>query len=154
MQKKTNSLLMPLAKYTLVLPFIFLMTMSLSAKTKVNCTVHKASATDTIYTTVDKQPEFPGGMGAFYKFIGGIVHYPAVDMESRVQGNVVVVFVVEPDGSLSNIKAVRGPSETLKREALRVVSLSPKWNPGIKDGKAVRTSYTAPVRFVMTKTLY
>ncbi|WP_214073315.1 energy transducer TonB [Mucilaginibacter sp. dw_454] len=104
---------------------------------------------DTVYTQVDTQPEYPGGIGAFYKLVGQIVRYPREDRDRGIQGTVIVTFVVEPDGALSNIKAVRGPSEALKQEAVRVVTVlsATKWQPGVKDGQAVRAIYTIPLKF-------
>ncbi|MFD2148467.1 energy transducer TonB [Mucilaginibacter antarcticus] len=105
--------------------------------------------TSQVYSQVSVQPSFPGGIAAFGKFIGNTVIYPAGDRENGTSGKVIVSFVVEKDGSLSNLDAVRGPSETLKAEAVRVLKLSPKWQPGTQADKPVRVSYTVPIAFTL-----
>ncbi|GAA4101652.1 TonB family protein [Mucilaginibacter panaciglaebae] len=109
-----------------------------------------SQAEDKVYTQVDKQPMFPGGMDAFLKFLGNTIRYPKEDRENGVSGRVICNMVVEKDGSLSNIHALRGPSETINAEAVRALSISPKWAPGIsKDGNPVRVSYTVPINFTL-----
>ena len=103
-----------------------------------------------VYEAVEKEPSFPGGPDAFNKFLGNTIKFPAVDRENNVTGRVFVSFVVERDGSLTQVQAVRGPSETEKAEAVRGVKLSPKWTPGIQNGKPVRVSYTVPVNFTLS----
>ncbi len=71
--------------------------------------------------------------------------------EKMLEGRVYVQFIVEPDGSLSNIKAVHGPGHGSSEEAIRVLSMSPKWNPGMQNGKAVRVAYTVPINFTLAK---
>ena len=105
----------------------------------------------TIYTMVDVAPNFPGGITAFSEFLARNIKYPAIDIENKITGKVFVIFIVEADGSLSNIKAVRAPSETLKAEAIRVLSGSPKWKPGRTNGNAVRVQFTVPVNFELPK---
>ena len=73
--------------------------------------------------------------------------YPQIALENGVQGKVFVQFVVEKDGSVSNIKVVRGVDASLDKEAVRVVSVMPKWKPGKQRGKAVRVAYTLPIAF-------
>lgn len=102
-----------------------------------------------VFSSVDKAPEFPGGVKAFTTYLEKNVKYPAVDRDSNSQGKVYVSFVVEPDGKLSDLLAVRGPSETLKAEAVRVLASSPAWKPGVQDGKPVRVQYTVPINFVL-----
>jgi TonB family protein len=101
----------------------------------------------TIYASVDKEPEFPGGPAVFMTFLARNIRYPAAMREANVQGRVIVTFVVEEDGSLSDVHALRGPGYGANEEAVRVVSTSPNWTPGYKDGKAVRVQYTVPLMF-------
>ncbi len=103
-----------------------------------------------VYNLVDDQPAFPGGPNAFMKYLAKNVKYPAADIDNNVQGRVVAQFVVEKDGSLTQIKTVRSPSKTMADEAIRVLKKSPKWKPGKVKGKAVRTMYTVPVTFAMS----
>jgi TonB family protein len=102
---------------------------------------------DTVYSKVDKPPSYPGGIEFLFQFIGNNIKYRDEDVDDPLQRRVLIQFIVEPDGSLSNIKAIRGTNDSLNREAIRVIALSPKWEPGYKDGKAVRVSYIVPVPF-------
>jgi TonB family protein len=103
----------------------------------------------TIYSQVDKQPMFPGGLELFGKFLGNNIKYPKDDREKGIKGKVFTSFVVETDGTLTDIKALRGPSQAMMDEAVRVLLRSPKWEPGVKDGHPVRVSYTLPVAYML-----
>ena len=100
-----------------------------------------------IFSAVEDEPMYPGGIDKFYKFLQKTIQYPAVDKEDNVQGKVICQFVVEKDGSLTDIKALRGPSQTLEDEAIRVLKLSPRWRPGLQNGRTVRVQYTVPISF-------
>lgn len=102
-----------------------------------------------IFTVVESMPEFPGGAGKMLEFIGKNVKYPPMARESGIQGRVFVNFVVEPDGSVSNVKVLRGIGGGCDEEAIRVVESMPKWTPGRQRGKAVRVSFNLPVRFTL-----
>jgi len=93
------------------------------------------------------EPQFPGGVEAFYNYLLHNIHYPQDAIKNNVQGKVFVSFVIEKNGSLTNIKIIRGLSDDIDREAIRVISNSPKWNPGIQNGRAVRVQYTMPIDF-------
>jgi len=105
----------------------------------------------TIYVSVDTAPHFPGGLPAFMVYLSTNLKYPAADKEKRITGKVYAVFVIEQDGSLSNIKAVRSPSDAMTAEATRVLASSPKWVPGQMNGKTVRVQYTLPINFELPK---
>lgn len=90
-------------------------------------------------------PQYPGGIEAMQQFIAENLRYPEV--ETCIQGKVVVSFLVQTDGSLADIKVVRGLDDAFDEEALRVVKLMPKWEPGRIGGKIVAFRYTIPVRF-------
>ncbi len=107
------------------------------------------SQKDVVLSQAETQPEFPGGMMDFFNFLAKNTHYPAIDRQNKITGKVLVQFVIEKDGSLTDIKAVRGPSPTLMNEAVRVIGMSPKWKPGIQDGKPVRVMYTVPINFTL-----
>jgi TonB family protein len=109
--------------------------------------VKRTDSDNAIFFQVEKQPQFPGGLEAFGKFLGANIKYPKADHDAGIRGKVIVSFVVEQDGSLSDIKAIRSPSEAMKEEAIRVLQLSPKWQPGYQSGHAVRVSYTVPIAF-------
>jgi len=102
-----------------------------------------------VFTSVEKVPEFPGGIEAFGQFLGRSIKYPKADREKGIQGRVIVTFVVEKDGSLSGLKVLKGVSKTIDAEAVRVLKLSPKWKPGIESHKKVRVQYTVPISFTL-----
>jgi|SRR5215217_6582298 len=104
-----------------------------------------------VFTSVDNPPSFPGGIAEFSKYLMTSIRYPADDRKNNIQGKVFVSFVVEADGSLSDVAAMRGPSETLKEEGVRVIKASPKWKPGSQNGKPVRVQYTVPINFTLGK---
>jgi protein TonB len=103
-----------------------------------------------VYTLLEDQPAFPGGSKAFMNYISQNIKYPKIDMENNVQGRAVIQFVVERDGSLTEIKTVRAPSKAMGDEAIRVLKRSPKWKPGKVKGKPVRAMYIVPVNFALS----
>ncbi|MGF7079216.1 energy transducer TonB [Mucilaginibacter sp. UYCu711] len=115
----------------------------------------RRSVTDTIkegiFSRVDVQPQFPGGLQAFGVFLGNNIKYPADDAKNKVQGRVICKFVVERDGHLSNIEILHTPTEAMGNEAVRVLSLSPKWTPGYQGGRLVRVYYTVPINFSLNR---
>jgi protein TonB len=95
-------------------------------------------------SALDKMPEFPGGIKKFYSYVGNNFENPEIDSESAIQ--VSVSFVIEKDGSMTDIKVIKDPGYGLGTEAIRVLkSLRTKWAPGMIDGKAVRTAYNLPI---------
>jgi FKBP-type peptidyl-prolyl cis-trans isomerase FklB len=104
-------------------------------------------ADNNIYDNVDVQPEFPGGSQALNAYLGNNVKYPSAAVERGAQGKVVVSFVVERDGSISQARVVRAVDQDLDREALRVILAMPRWKPGSMGGKNVRVRYELPITF-------
>lgn len=103
---------------------------------------------DAIYMVVEKMPEFPGGMEAMWKFISDHLNYPEEAREKNIEGRSIIQFIVEKDGTISNIEVVRSAGDkSLDKEALRVVRMMPKWKPGSQRDKIVRCKYTLPVSF-------
>ena len=96
---------------------------------------------------VDERPVFPGGDIGLMKFISSNLKYPAEALSAGIEGRVIITFVVEPDGAVSNIQVKKNPSDLLSEEAVRVMKMLPKWEPGKLDGKAVPVSYVVPVEF-------
>jgi TonB family protein len=96
---------------------------------------------------IDKQPEYPGGMEALYKFIGRELKYPPEEQQNGVQGRVTLQFVIDADGSVKNVKTLRGVTSALDAEAVRVIKLLPKWTPGESQGKPVAVKYVMPIVF-------
>ncbi|MDC1106944.1 energy transducer TonB [Prolixibacteraceae bacterium] len=104
---------------------------------------------EQIFSFVEDMPAFPGGIPALMKFIGKAVKYPIIAQENGIQGRVFVNFVVEKDGSVTDVKIARGVDPSLDKEAIRVVKTLPRWKPGMQRGKAVRVSYSVPINFVL-----
>lgn len=100
-----------------------------------------------IFKVVEEMPEFPGGAAKMMEFIQKNIKYPMMARESDIQGRVFVNFVVEPDGSITNVTVMRGIGGGCDEEALRVVQSMPNWKPGKQRGSAVRCSFTVPIIF-------
>lgn len=107
----------------------------------------KVTDNSPIYEEADIMPSFPGGGEAIEKYLNDNIKYPEQERENGAQGRVVVSFVVERDGTLSNIRVARAVSPLLDKEARRVILSMPRWKPGKKDGKEVRVRYKLPVTF-------
>ncbi len=103
--------------------------------------------TDQVFQVVEVDPEFPGGIEALYKYMVDNVKYPEMAKADKIEGRVFVAFVIEKDGSVTNAKVVRGVSDEIDAEALRVVSAMPKWKPGTQQGNPVRVQYNLPIVF-------
>lgn len=102
---------------------------------------------DKIFVAVEEQPEFPGGKKELFRYLRNETEYPRSAKEAGIEGTVIVNFVVNKDGSITNVKVGRGVTEKLNQEALRVVKNMPDWNPGEQRGKPVRVRYRVPIRF-------
>ena len=100
-----------------------------------------------VFDIVEQQPLFPGGPAALMKYLSEHTKYPVVAQENGVQGRVTVQFVVEKDGSISDVHVLRGVDPSLDREAVRVVKSMPRWTPGKQNGITVRVNYRVPVLF-------
>lgn len=101
----------------------------------------------TVFMVVEQMPNFPGGMEALMAFIGKNVKYPTKAVSNGVQGRVIVEFVVNKDGTIVDHKVIRGVDLELDQEAIRVVAMMPKWQPGMQRGEAVRVKFTVPITF-------
>ncbi len=100
-----------------------------------------------IFDVVEEMPQFPGGPQALFEFLGKTIKYPKDAEEAGIQGRVIITFVVEPDGSISDAHVVKSVSPSLDAEAIRVINAMPKWEPGKQNGEAIRVKYTVPVTF-------
>ena len=100
-----------------------------------------------VFDVVEQMPSFPGGMPALMKWLSDNMKYPPSAAENGVQGRVIVQFVVEKDGSVTDVHVARSVDPSLDKEAVRVVKIMPKWIPGKQNGSAVRVKYTVPVLF-------
>jgi TonB family protein len=157
MIQKNKSRKGALLKYGLSAPLFALMIILSSAtmnKTSVVILKSENNLTDTtktdkgpLFTEVEQEPTYPGGSNKLYAFLKKNIKYPTEMRQKKVEGRVFVGFVVEKDGSLSEIKVLRGLGYGSDQEALRVLAMSPKWNPGIQNGRKVRVQYTIPILF-------
>lgn len=121
---------------------------------KDNITILRAVGDDStvsdkekVYQVVEQQPSFPGGREELFKYLAYNVKYPIDAAENKIEGRVLVTFVIEHDGSISNVNVVNSVYPSLDKEAIRVVSEMPKWIPGKANGKTVRVKYTIPITF-------
>lgn len=103
--------------------------------------------TGKVYDVVEHMPQFPGGPSAMFKFLADNIHYPEEAEKKGAQGRVIIAFIVECDGSVSNPKVTTSAEEHLDKEALRLVKSMPKWISGTQGGHPVRVKYTVPVTF-------
>lgn len=111
----------------------------------------RESGSDDIFVAVDTQPEFPGGQATMMRWLSDNIKYPAVAQENGIDGRVVVNFIVEKDGTLSDVNVIRGVDPSLDKEAVRVIQSMPNWKPGMQKNEAVRVRYALPVVFRLQK---
>ena len=108
---------------------------------------HIEEVAEEVFVVVEQQPEFPGGQAALMKYLNSSIKYPQVAQDNGIQGRVITQFVVEKDGSITDVQVVKGADPSLDKEAIRVVKAMPSWKPGQQQGKKVRVRYTLPVVF-------
>ena len=117
-----------------------------TAEPQVDITITETKG-DSIYSVVETMPDFPGGQKELLSFLSRNIKYPTKAIESKIQGRVIVQFVVNKDGSISNAKVVRSVDPDLDKEALRVINSMPQWKPGMQKGEPVSVKYTVPIVF-------
>ena len=133
--KTRKNVNLKVALMMLVLLFSF---MTSTAQTKKN---------DMVFDVVEEMPQFPGGQIALLQYLMKNTKYPEQAMKEGIQGRVAVSFIVEKDGSISDVKPVLSVHPLLNKEAVRVVKSMPKWTPGKQNGKPVRVRFNLPVMF-------
>ena len=106
-----------------------------------------AKKNQQVFDVVEKMPEYPGGQAALFEYLSTNVKYPADAEKKKVEGRVLVTFIVNTDGSITDIELVRKAFPSLDAEAVRVISGMPKWIPGEQKGQKVRVKYTVPLSF-------
>ena len=116
-------------------------------KTSTPASTEKSANKEPVFTVVEKMPTFPGGDDARIAFMIQNIKYPEQAAKKGIQGRVFVTFVIEADGSITDVKVLRGFDKSCDQEAVRVIKLMPKWNPGMQNGKAVRTQFNLPINF-------
>ena len=105
------------------------------------------TAPQDVFDVVEEMPQYPGGMQAMLSFLQENITYPKDAQEKKISGRVLVTFVVEKDGSISNVETVKSVFPSLDEEAVRIVKGMPNWKPGKQNGKVVRVKYTLPISF-------
>lgn len=103
------------------------------------------------FVALEVQPTFPGGMDKFYAYLSKSIRYPAAAQEVNAQGKVFLSFIIEKNGTLTDIKVERKLGYGTDEEAVRILKASPKWLPGIQNGKAVRVKYNIPISFTLAQ---
>jgi TonB family protein len=149
MIQKNRSAKSALVRYALLIPVLGMMAILSSATVGNSTDRSKQAGNDKVYTEVDQLPSFPGGQQKFGEFLAKNIKYPTAMKEKGVQGKVFVSFVVEKDGALSNFKILKDVGYGAGKEAMRVLAMSPKWNPGSKKGKKVRSLFTVPISYTL-----
>ena len=109
--------------------------------------VTQAAEPEKVFDMVEQMPTFPGGQQELMSYLGKNIKYPTIAQENGTQGRVIIQFVVERDGTITDVHVARGVDPYLDKEAVRVVQSMPKWIPGKQNGKAVRVKFTVPVLF-------
>jgi len=122
----------------------------------LTCTASKAQnatkdSSNTVFSTVEILPEFPGGVPAFSQYIAKTLRYPKEAYDKKIEGRVNITFVVEKDGSISAVRPTGKYDPLLADEAVRVIMSSPQWKPGMQKNKFVRVQYTVPIIFSLKK---
>ena len=107
----------------------------------------QSSDNSKVFDVVEEMPQYPGGPSALFEYLSQNIKYPSVAEENRVQGHVLVTFVVERDGTITDVRVVKSVDPSLDKEAQRVVNSMPRWIPGKQNGSPVRVKYTVPVTF-------
>lgn len=114
-----------------------------------NMNLKAETLSDDIYVLVEQMPEFPGGEQELWNFLSSNMRYPVIAVENNIEGEVVVQFIVEKDGSITDVQVVKSVDPSLDKEAVRMVRIMPKWNAGMQQGKPVRVKYIVPVKFTL-----
>ncbi|MCK9616746.1 MAG: M56 family metallopeptidase [Lentimicrobiaceae bacterium] len=164
MMTKSKSNKLALLKLLLMMPLIAGMAMVFSSfRTSGNVPVNSKTASplfqkekkttkqNKIYTAVEEQPSFPGGEEARIQFFIENIKYPEAAKKNGIHGTVFVSFIIEADGTITNVKVLRGFNKECDAEAARVVNMMPKWNPGRQRGKHVAVQFNMPIKFTISK---
>jgi TonB family protein len=120
-----------------------------SVEVTIDSPVGGPESEGAVFTSVEQEPEFPGGLNAFSHFLVTNLRYPQTARNNKKQGKVIVTMVIEKDGTVSGVKIARSVCDDLDAEAMRVIKLSPKWKPGIQNGRPVRVAYSVPINFTL-----
>jgi TonB family protein len=142
---KINNMKKITSLVSLAVSLVFMLTINLNAKAQENETKTE------IYTVVDEMPLFPGGQTALDNYIRTNLQYPAEAKKYNKEGTVHCSFIIEPDGSVSNVNIIRKIGYGCDEEVVRIISSMPKWVPGKKNGKNVKVQMFLPINFSITR---
>jgi periplasmic protein TonB len=120
-----------------------------AAPSRVEVAVEAAPKEEQVFTVVEQQPEFSGGMAALGQYLSKNLRYPAAAQRANVSGRVFVSFVVNTDGSIQDVSVLKGLGFGTDEEAIRVIKAMPKWRPGKQSGRPVRVKYNLPINFTL-----
>lgn len=135
-------------RFLFCITMLFCMCMTINAQgLKTSDMKVEKKVEDKVFDIVEEMPSFPGGQGAMNSYIGNNLQYPERAQKNGIQGRVIIKFVVEKDGSISNVEVNRSVDPDLDNEAMRVIKSMPKWNPGKQNGTEVRVYYNLPMTF-------
>ena len=126
---------------------IIFIVLSILVTLSINAQSEATHVEEKVYDVVEEMPQFPGGPSALFEYLSNNLQYPVVAEENGVQGRVIVFFIVEKDGFISNAKVVKSVDSSCDKEAIRLVESMPNWIPGKQNGEPVRVKYTVPVTF-------
>lgn len=145
--KKFNRFVFGIFGTMLAFSFVLIACSQPEDRRDITDTVLGKSVNDSTYTVVDVMPEFPGGNDSLIAYLSTSITYPAPAKSEGIEGKVFVNFIINKDGSIGEVKAMKGPGHGCNEEAVRVISQMPDWTPGLKDGKEVKVSFNIPISF-------
>ncbi|MFV0598504.1 MAG: energy transducer TonB [Bacteroidales bacterium] len=116
----------------------------------VNAQEKKSDNSDVVFTVVENEAEFPGGVEAMNRFMAENIKYPTLAKQKNIEGKVIISFIVEKNGTLSDIRTIKDIGEGCGDEGVRIVKLMPKWKPAKQKGQPVRQQFLLPISFVLT----
>ncbi|MDD2575909.1 MAG: energy transducer TonB [Bacteroidales bacterium] len=138
-----NKLLKPLSLFAMLV-MVFAFSLNVNAQEK------KSDNSDVVFTVVENEAEFPGGVEAMNRFMAENIKYPTLAKQKNIEGKVIISFIVEKNGTLSDIRTIKDIGEGCGDEGLRIVKLMPKWKPAKQKGQPVRQQFLLPISFVLT----
>jgi protein TonB len=138
-----NKLLKSLSLFALLV-MVFAFSLNVNAQEK------KTENSDVVFTVVENEAEFPGGVEAMNRFMAENIKYPTLAKQKNIEGKVIISFIVEKNGTLSDIRTIKDIGEGCGDEGVRIVKLMPKWKPAKQKGQPVRQQFLLPISFVLT----
>jgi periplasmic protein TonB len=138
-----SKLLKPLSLFAALI-MVFAFSLNVNAQEK------KTENSDVVFTVVENEAEFPGGVEAMNRFMAENIKYPTLAKQKNIEGKVIISFIVEKNGTLSDIRTIKDIGEGCGDEGVRIVKLMPKWKPAKQKGQPVRQQFLLPISFVLT----